>query len=132
MNSSRLNEVIVKNYRLTKLIGKGSYGDVYYGKNIHTDQEVAVKKFTNILFQVQDIIQLARQLKILRIINHPNIIRIIDAFIYPEQSRDFYLVMEFWSTNLAQFYILKKHLKNSHIKKIIYSIISGIAYMHSA
>ena len=132
MNSDRLSDVRVRHYKLIKLIGKGSYGDVYFGININTNQEVAIKKFTNILGQVQDIIQLARQLKILRKVNHPNIIRIIDAFVYPEKTREFYVVMEFFSTDLSKYYILKNHLKESQIKKMIYSILSGVAYMHSA
>ena len=132
MESKKENAEIVKNYKLMKKLGKGSYGMVYLAQNIQNSQYVAIKKFDEISEDSQTIIQIARQLTILRLCNHPNIVRIIDAFLFPEKSRSLYIVMEYSCYDLFMFYHSKLYLTDTYVKSIMYSLISAIAYLHSA
>lgn len=132
MESQKGREDLVKNYKLIQKLGKGSYGTVYLAQNIDNSQYVAIKQFANIPENPQTIIQIARQLTILRLSNHPHIVKVIDAFIFPEKSRNLYMVMEYCCYDLFMIYNSKLHLTDTYIKSIMYSLVSAIAYLHSA
>ncbi len=42
-------------YVFLKTLGEGSYGKVFYGKNKHTDVEVAIKRIKHNNFKIQEI-----------------------------------------------------------------------------
>ncbi len=86
--------IIGDRYQLHNEIGSGSMGTVYDGLDLQTQQPIAVKllrpeivtKDPNILKRFK------READILRQLQHPNIVRVLDAF---EEADKHYLVMEF-------------------------------------
>ena len=116
-------EIIKNQYKLITIIGQGAYGIVYLGLDVKTKQKVAIKKFINIFEETEDVMRLARQLTILRLLKHINIIRILDLFKYPKDSDNLYLVMERYTCDLEYYMHSNHYLKNSSIKKIMYSLI---------
>jgi mitogen-activated protein kinase 15 len=71
-----------------------------------------------------------REISILKKIEHPNLIKLFEVL--PSNSeRDMYLVFEYMSTDLYHV-IYEGNLEEIHKKYIIYQLLLGLHYLHSA
>lgn len=84
----------IANYRLLKEIGRGSYGNVYQAQHsIFTDEPlVAIKQLHAQLNTLQDQEHFIAEARLLRRLNHPHILSIVDAGIAEGSA---YIVMEY-------------------------------------
>uniref|UniRef100_F1L3C9 Cell division protein kinase 1 n=1 Tax=Ascaris suum TaxID=6253 RepID=F1L3C9_ASCSU len=81
-------------------IGEGTYGVVYKGKNVKTDQLVAMKK---IRLESEDEgvpATAVREMSLLRELRHPNIVSLEEVIM---QENRLYLIFEFLSMDLKKF-----------------------------
>ena len=79
-------------YDLENSLGKGKYGIVKKGRHKKSGKEVAVKIVKKKELSLKDIELLKREIEVLKICQHPNIIRFYDVF---ENSDYIYIVMEY-------------------------------------
>ncbi|MBE7552821.1 MAG: serine/threonine protein kinase [Anaerolineales bacterium] len=86
-----IGEILNKRYRIDRQIGKGGYGAVYRAFDLTLKQPCAIKENLNTQPEVQR--QFEREALILARLRHPNLPRVIDHFVLPEQGQ--YLVMDF-------------------------------------
>jgi serine/threonine protein kinase len=80
------------NYRLTRLLGQGSFADVYLGEHIHLDtHQVAIKVLCS---QVtgEDAQRFHAEARILAGLAHPHIVRLLD---YAIEGNTPYVIMEY-------------------------------------
>ncbi|KAB2097200.1 hypothetical protein ERO13_A01G151454v2 [Gossypium hirsutum] len=63
-------------YEITDVVGRGSYGVVASAIDTHTGEKVAIKKMTNIFEHTPDAIRILREIKLLRLLRHPDIVQI--------------------------------------------------------
>jgi len=78
---------------LSKTIGKGTFGKVKLGIHNLTGEKVAVKILEKDKIQdVNDVERVAREIHILKMIRHPNIIQLYEIIETPKQL---YLIMEY-------------------------------------
>ncbi|CAD8173588.1 unnamed protein product [Paramecium octaurelia] len=107
-------------YSQEDLIGEGAYSKVYKGFLDKTNECVAVKvidwskvkdKYYTSGFQ--------REVRIMRDLDHENIVKIIDMIHDPSQNRE-YLIMEYCdSQNLANFINQSGGVLNENVSKIV-------------
>ncbi len=81
----------LQDYELGEQIGAGGMGTVYRGMHIQSGQTVAVKILKAELASPEMIERFTREGEALRTLNHPNIVKMLDALTEDEQH---YLVME--------------------------------------
>src|SRR6266702_1990050 len=79
------------NYRLTKLIGRGNFADVYRGQHIHLNTQAAIKVLHGQLTD-NDLANFIHEARVIAHLRHPHIVRILDFGV--EDSSPF-LVMEY-------------------------------------
>ena len=80
-------------FALDKTIGKGTFGKVKLGVHELTGERVAVKILEKDKIQdVNDVERVAREIHILKMIRHPNIIQLYEIIETPKQL---YLIMEY-------------------------------------
>mmetsp|Transcript_10184 Transcript_10184/g.8731 ORF Transcript_10184/g.8731 Transcript_10184/m.8731 type:complete len:112 (-) Transcript_10184:1003-1338(-) len=75
-----------------------------------------------------------RELKILRLLNHENIIG-IDKIMLPksrEEFDDIYVCNELMENDLANIIRSPQPLYDEHIKFFMYQLLRGLKYLHSA
>src|SRR5437667_12603162 len=65
------------NYRLTRLLGQGSFAEVYLGQHIILGTMVAIK-ILHTRVSEEDIAQFEQEARLLASLRHPHIIRVLD------------------------------------------------------
>ena len=115
-------------------IGSGTYGVVYKGFKKNKDgskQIVAIKKM-KIDLENEGIPSTAlREITILRELEHPNIVKLIDVVL---NNSKLYLLFEFIECDLRKFLISYKEnniLSPKLIKNFLYKILDAVAFCHS-
>ncbi|KAL6007143.1 Cyclin-dependent kinase 7 [Asimina triloba] len=105
-------------YEPIKPIGRGSYGIVCSSLNKETKEKVAIKKIKEVFQNRVDALRTLRELKLLRHLEHKNIIALKDVMKLVHRSRfkDLYLVYELMDTDLHQ--IIKYRVEEVSIELI--------------
>lgn len=83
---------IAQRYRIEEQLGSGGMGTVFKALDMQTRQPIAVKHLKPQLTQPENIERFKREGEALRALNHPNIVKMLDAV---EEDGDHYLVMEY-------------------------------------
>ncbi|XP_041129518.1 STKc_p38 domain-containing protein [Polyodon spathula] len=126
-------EVPVRYTGLTP-VGSGAYGTVCGAIDQRTKEKVAIKKLYRPFQSLIHAKRAYRELRLLRHIQHENVICLLNVFT-PDSSPDtfqtFYMVMPFVDQDLS--HIMKKgKLTDKIISYILYQILHGLKYIHSA
>lgn len=66
-------------YQILKVLGKGSYGQVVSAVDTTTGQKVAIKRMTDVFDDVTDARRAFREMHILRNLEHPQIVGLVDV-----------------------------------------------------
>lgn len=91
----------------------GSYGSVFKARNKKTGEFVAIKKIGHLFDDLIDCKRVLREITLLKRINHPNIVRLLDIIIPPGEEECFneiYLVFEYATGDLKKLFKSEYHL----------------------
>jgi fused-like protein len=115
-------------YHVYECVGTGSFGKVYRGRRRFTGQFVALKVIPKSGKSLSDILVLRREVDILRLLDHENIVLLLDYF---ETSHDIVLVTEFAHGELLQILQDDGSLPPSVVQSIAQQLASALRYLHS-
>ncbi|KAG8084047.1 hypothetical protein GUJ93_ZPchr0010g9337 [Zizania palustris] len=115
-------------------IGRGAYGIVCAAVNLENSEEVAIKKIGNAFDNHIDAKRTLREIKLLRHMDHENIIAIKDIIRPPRRDNfnDVYLISELMDTDLHQIIRSNQPLTDDHCQYFLYQLLRGLKYVHSA
>ncbi|KAJ6729732.1 MITOGEN-ACTIVATED PROTEIN KINASE [Salix viminalis] len=115
-------------------VGRGAYGIVCAAVNAETREEVAIKKIGNAFDNRIDAKRTLREIKLLRHMDHENVIAIKDIIRPPqtENFNDVYIVYELMDTDLHQIIRSNQTLTDDHCRYFLYQLLRGLKYVHSA
>ena len=119
-------------YELIKILGDGTYGIVYEGRNRETREKVAVKKLKEKFSSLEECLR-RKEVRILEQLNHENIVQLLEVI--REKNGETSYIFEYCDCNLFDF--IDKHRKYQKlipepiIRDIVLQITKGIKYMHS-
>ena len=114
-------------YQVINIIGEGAYGIVYKCKNTETNEIVAIKKFIE---KYEDLPKLVfnREVFLLQISKHENIVKLIEAFI---NKGYLFLVFDYVEKNLLQLIEENPNgLKEELIRSFTYQMCKAVSYLH--
>ncbi|KAK6796889.1 hypothetical protein RDI58_004590 [Solanum bulbocastanum] len=119
----------LRNYKLGKTLGIGSFGKVKIAEHTLTGHKVAVKILNRRKIRNMDMEEkVRREIKILRLFMHPHIIRLYEVI---ETPSDIYVVMEYVKSGELFDYIVEKgRLQEDEARNFFQQIISGVEYCH--
>ncbi|CAH0562549.1 unnamed protein product [Brassicogethes aeneus] len=121
---------LVKDYILGNVIGNGGFSIVYKAIRKENNQEFALKYFKYKAGQLEGQRRVVQEVALLKILQHPNIIQMVD---YNIKKTSLYIVFEY----LECYGTLTKFNDEGHVnselvlKTIMTDISSAIAYMHT-
>ncbi|XP_010554425.1 PREDICTED: mitogen-activated protein kinase 17 [Tarenaya hassleriana] len=121
-------------YQVQEVVGKGSYGVVASALCPHTGGKVAIKKMTNVFEHVSDAIRILREIKLLRLLKHPDIVEIKHIMLPPcrKEFKDIYVVFELMESDLHHVLKVNDDLTPQHHQFFLYQLLRGLKFMHSA
>ena len=116
-----------KKYDVLGVVGEGAYGIVYKCRNKENGKYVAIKKFK----EIEDkLVQktMKRELKMLQMLKHDNVVDFQEAFIY---KKNLFLVFEYVEKNLLE--VLEKSpdgLNPKLIRSFVFQMCKAVHYLH--
>ncbi|KAL3343166.1 hypothetical protein AABB24_026957 [Solanum stoloniferum] len=119
----------LRNYRVGKTLGHGSFGKVKIAEHLLTGHKVAIKILNRRKMKTPDMEEkLRREIKICRLFVHPHVIRLYEVI---ETPTDIYVVMEYVKSGELFDYIVEKgRLQEDEARKFFQQIIAGVEYCH--
>ena len=118
-----------EHYEVIKQLGKGSFGVVYMVKNKASQIPRALKELSKALISNGvNSEEIANEINILRMLDHPNIIRIFEFF---EDADNFYVVTELCDQGDLSQKIGDGTVPEFIVKYLMKQIFETIAYLHS-
>nr|QYW07110.1 cyclin-dependent kinase like 11 [Dimocarpus longan] len=118
-------------YEKLEKIGQGTYSSVFRARDLETGKIVALKKVRFDNFEPESVRFMAREIMILRRLDHPNIIK-LEGLITSRLSCSIYLVFEYMEhdiTGLLSCPDIK--FTESQIKCYMKQLLSGLEHCHS-
>ncbi|XP_031122308.1 mitogen-activated protein kinase 9-like isoform X1 [Ipomoea triloba] len=121
-------------YEIQEVVGKGSYGVVAAAVDTHTGEKVAIKKINDVFEHVSEATRIMREIKLLRLLRHPDIVEIKHIMLPPcrREFKDIYVVFELMECDLHHVIKTNDNLTPEHYQFFLYQLLRGLKYMHSA
>ena len=139
-------------YQLKSVVGKGAYGLVCAAEDTMataapsgaapeatpspTQGMVAVKKIIDPFHDRTDSKRLLREIRLLRTLQHPNVLHLIDMSpppsLSPDNWKDVYLVTRLFDTNLHRVIYSGQPLTDAHVQYILWQLFRALRYLHAA
>lgn len=121
-------------YKILEVIGKGSYGVVCSAIDTHTGEKVAIKKIHDIFEHISDAARILREIKLLRLLRHPDIVEIKHVMLPPSRRefKDIYVVFELMESDLHQVIKANDDLTREHYQFFLYQLLRALKYIHTA
>ncbi|KAK4398199.1 Mitogen-activated protein kinase [Sesamum angolense] len=121
-------------YKILEVIGKGSYGVVCSAIDTHTGEKVAIKKIHDIFEHISDAARILREIKLLRLLRHPDIVEIKHIMLPPSRRefKDIYVVFELMESDLHQVIKANDDLTREHYQFFLYQLLRALKYIHTA
>ncbi|CAD8051474.1 unnamed protein product [Paramecium sonneborni] len=126
MNMKPEKKISNYSFSLKAILGKGSYGTVYFGREMNSQLPVALKVIDHSKAQNygQLYTSLHKEIEIMKRLKHPNIVQLYD--VYSTQNNT-YLVQEYCNgPDLKQYLAAKKNLEEDEAIKMIKQIANGL------
>ena len=117
-------------YDVKNKLGSGKFGLVKLGINKKTGQKVAIKIMKKSTMDSSDLELVRTEIEILKICQHPNIIRLYNVF---ENADYLYIIMEYCYGGDLFSYLENRHfrLTEKRASTIIHQMATAVYYMHS-
>ncbi|XP_012076439.1 CBL-interacting serine/threonine-protein kinase 25 [Jatropha curcas] len=121
--------VLFQKYEMGRLLGKGTFAKVYYGKNITTGESVAIKVISKDQVKKEGMMeQIKREISVMRLVRHPNIVELKEVL---ATKTKIFFVMEHVRGGELFAKVAKGKLKEEIARKYFQQLISAIDFCHS-
>lgn len=112
-------------------IGQGTYSSVFRARDLETGKIVALKKVRFDNFEPESVRFMAREIQILRRLQHPNIVK-LEGLITSRLSSSIYFVFEYMEHDLAGLSSCPDiKFTEPQIKCYMHQLLSGLEHCHS-
>ncbi|KAG8659874.1 shaggy-related protein kinase zeta isoform X3 [Manihot esculenta] len=118
-------------YMAERVVGTGSFGIVFQAKCLETGEPVAIKKV------LQDKRYKNRELQLMRLMDHPNVVPLRHCFFSTTSKDELFLnlVMEYVPETmyrvLKHYTSINQRMPLIYVKLYTYQIFRGLAYIHT-
>ncbi|KAL9303391.1 hypothetical protein ACSQ67_020654 [Phaseolus vulgaris] len=117
----------MERYKILRELGDGSCGHVYKARDMQTYEIVAVKKLKRKFCFWEEYTNL-REVKALRIMNHPNIIKLKEVV---RENNELFFIFEYMDCNLYQLIKERENpFSEEEIRCFVRQVLHGLSHMH--
>ncbi|XP_065364847.1 serine/threonine-protein kinase fused [Calliphora vicina] len=115
-------------YKVSSLVGEGSFGLVYKAVRKDDDQTVAIKVISKRGRSTRELKNLRRECDIQAQLKHPNVIEMLESF---ETKNELVVVTEFALIDLHRYMSRNGALTEENAQRLICHLVSALYYLHS-
>lgn len=121
-------------YSLLDVVGRGAYGVVCAARDEEAGTLVAIKKISNAFEHVVYTKRTLREIRLLRLLKHENIIGVKTILppLYRDGFRDLYVISELMETDLSSIIKSPQPLSDDHVQFFIYQVLRGLKFLHTS
>ena len=123
--------VLRDKYKLTRKLGKGSYGAVFECVEIKSQKKFAIKKIDDIETN-SDLKRVIREIMVLKAFNHENLLHVKAIHLEPKDKFfNVWLVTDLMDFDMFKVIRKGRHeLTEDHIQYIMYQVFLGLYVLH--
>ncbi|GAB5369078.1 hypothetical protein AAMO2058_001374400 [Amorphochlora amoebiformis] len=120
----------VSKYEKIHVIGEGTYGKVYLGRDTESNEIVALKRVRLMDEKNGFPLTSIREIQILRKLNHPNVVALKEVSV-GKKPDSIFLVFEFCSHDFAELVDnMPRPFRPSEIKCVMLQLLSALDHLH--
>ncbi len=112
-----------KKYKILSKLGSGSFGNVFLAENKYTKEKVAMKIIKKANKDLLSDGEIKDEIDILKNLEHPDIVRIIESF----NTRESYVLVTEYCEGGELYEQVKNHLSETQIAVICKQLLAGLA-----
>ncbi|KAK4269488.1 hypothetical protein QN277_022641 [Acacia crassicarpa] len=123
--------IIFNKYEMGKLLGQGNFAKVYHGRNLETNESVAIKVIKKEKLEkgkLKLMNQIKREVSIMRLVRHPHIVELKEVM---ATKGKIFLVMEYVKGGELFAKVTKGKMKEDLARKYFQQLISAVDFCHS-
>ena len=124
---NEIKEIPKKKYITQKLLGVGTYGQVFLVQNKYTKEYFAMKEIPKTSEDLLSDNEIMDEITILKNLDHPDIVRITEFY---NTDTSYFIISEYCKYG-ELFEQIKYEFSETQIAVMFRQILSGIAYLHS-
>jgi len=125
--TAQLRLSAMNRYKVTKVLGDGTYGSVLRAQNKQSGEVVAIKKMKQKMYSWDECMKL-REIQSLRQLIHPNIVKLKEVI---RENDELHMVFEMMEANLYEFMKARvRALPESKIRNIMFQTMQGLHFVH--
>jgi hypothetical protein len=117
----------MQRYKVTEVLGDGTYGSVHRAINRQTGEVVAIKRMKKKFYSWEECVSL-REVRSLRKLSHPSIVKLKEVI---RENDELFFVFEYLDRNLYEMCKARdRQMPEATVRAIMYQIFQGLAFMH--
>lgn len=125
----RVRNILFGKYEMGRMLGQGTFAKVYYGKNLMTQESVAIKVINKDQVKKQGLMeQIKREISVMRLVKHPNIVELKEVM---ATKTKIFFVIEYVKGGELFAKVVKGKLKEESARKYFQQLISAVDFCHS-
>ena len=115
-------------------LGAGAFGAVCSARDLFSKTSVAVKKCKHIFESCTLLTRTIREVRLLRLLRHPNIVTALGEMAIPDYTRfsEIYIIFERMENDLGSLIGLKPNMSIGRIELYLWQMLRALEYMHMA
>ncbi|XP_058203486.1 CBL-interacting serine/threonine-protein kinase 5-like isoform X1 [Rhododendron vialii] len=122
-------QVLFGKYEMGRFLGKGTFAKVYYGKQLNSNDSVAIKVISKDQVKKEGMMdQIQREISVMRLVRHPNVVEIKEVM---ATKTKIYFVMEYVKGGELFAKVARGRLREDSARKYFQQLIAAVDYCHS-
>uniref|UniRef100_A0A0E0PNX5 non-specific serine/threonine protein kinase n=1 Tax=Oryza rufipogon TaxID=4529 RepID=A0A0E0PNX5_ORYRU len=121
--------VLMERYVIGRQLGQGTFGKVYYARNLSSGQSVAIKMIDKEkILKVGLMEQIKREISIMRLVRHPNVLQLFEVM---ATKSKIYFALEYAKGGELFHKMARAKLNEESARNYFQQLISAMDYCHS-
>ncbi|KAI4329395.1 hypothetical protein L6164_021663 [Bauhinia variegata] len=121
--------ILFNKYEMGRQLGRGNFAKVYYGRNLVTNESVAIKVIKKDKLKKERLVkQIKREVSVMRLVRHPHILELKEVM---ATKGKIFLVMEYVKGGELFSKVAKGKMKEDTARKYFQQLISAVDFCHS-
>lgn len=123
------SQLLLGKYEKGRLLGKGTFAKVYYGKEVATGDGVAIKVLNKDQVKKEGMMeQITREIAVMRLVRHPHVVELREVM---ATKTKIFFVMEYVKGGELFAKVAKGKLREDAARKYFQQLVSAVDFCHS-